>query len=58
MKHNMTFSDLMSQRQAAGTLQHQHRDHETLNRASQCNPITSSRPHDKLTFDRLSSLFI
>jgi electron-transferring-flavoprotein dehydrogenase len=26
MKHNMTFSDLMSKRQAAGTLQHQHRD--------------------------------
>ena len=39
------------------TLQHQH-DHEMLKPASQCKPIEYPKPDGKLTFDRLSSVFI
>jgi len=40
------------------TLHHQHADHETLKPASQCQPIEYPKPDGKLTFDRLSSVFI
>ncbi|MDR8402349.1 electron transfer flavoprotein-ubiquinone oxidoreductase, partial [Paraburkholderia sp. USG1] len=40
------------------TLHHQHWDHEMLKPASQCRPITYPKPDGKLTFDRLSSVFI
>ena len=40
------------------TLHHQHWDHETLKPASQCKPIVYPKPDGKLTFDRLSSVFI
>ena len=40
------------------TLHHQHWDHEMLNPASQCTPIEYPKPDGKLTFDRLSSVFI
>ena len=40
------------------TLHHQHADHETLKPASQCTPIDYPKPDGKLTFDRLSSVFI
>jgi electron-transferring-flavoprotein dehydrogenase len=40
------------------TLHHQHFDHECLKPASQCEPITYPKPDGKLTFDRLSSVFI
>lgn len=40
------------------TLHHQHSDHETLKPASQCKPIDYPKPDGKLTFDRLSSVFI
>ncbi|SIT41522.1 Electron transfer flavoprotein-ubiquinone oxidoreductase [Paraburkholderia piptadeniae] len=40
------------------TLRHQHWDHETLKHASQCKPIEYPKPDGKLTFDRLSSVFI
>jgi electron-transferring-flavoprotein dehydrogenase len=40
------------------TLHHQHSDHETLKPASQCKPIVYPKPDGKLTFDRLSSVFI
>ncbi|MDM8356140.1 electron transfer flavoprotein-ubiquinone oxidoreductase [Pandoraea communis] len=40
------------------TLHHQHSDHETLKPASQCKPIGYPKPDGKLTFDRLSSVFI
>jgi len=40
------------------TLHHQHRDHEMLKPASQCKPIEYPKPDGKLTFDRLSSVFI
>ncbi|MCO8403967.1 electron transfer flavoprotein-ubiquinone oxidoreductase, partial [Burkholderia cenocepacia] len=40
------------------TLHHQHADHEMLKPASQCEPIAYPKPDGKLTFDRLSSVFI
>jgi electron-transferring-flavoprotein dehydrogenase len=40
------------------TLHHQHWDHEMLKPASQCTPIEYPKPDGKLTFDRLSSVFI
>ncbi|MGT2470046.1 electron transfer flavoprotein-ubiquinone oxidoreductase [Paraburkholderia terrae] len=40
------------------TLHHQRWDHEMLIPASQCKPIEYPKPDGKLTFDRLSSVFI
>ncbi|MBR8348008.1 electron transfer flavoprotein-ubiquinone oxidoreductase [Burkholderia ambifaria] len=40
------------------TLHHKHADHEMLKPASQCTPIEYPKPDGKLTFDRLSSVFI
>ncbi|WP_436407602.1 electron transfer flavoprotein-ubiquinone oxidoreductase [Burkholderia aenigmatica] len=40
------------------TLHHKHADHEMLKPASQCQPIEYPKPDGKLTFDRLSSVFI
>ncbi|GJH21398.1 electron transfer flavoprotein-ubiquinone oxidoreductase [Caballeronia novacaledonica] len=40
------------------TLHHRHADHETLKPAAQCTPIVYPKPDGKLTFDRLSSVFI
>ena len=40
------------------TLHHRHRDHETLKPASECTPIVYPKPDGKLTFDRLSSVFL
>jgi electron-transferring-flavoprotein dehydrogenase len=40
------------------TLHHQHWDHEMLKPAWQCKPIEYPKPDGKLTFDRLSSVFI
>jgi electron-transferring-flavoprotein dehydrogenase len=40
------------------TLHHAHADNETLKPASQCKPIVYPKPDGKLTFDRLSSVFI
>jgi electron-transferring-flavoprotein dehydrogenase len=40
------------------TLHHAHADHETLKPTSQCTPIVYPKPDGKLTFDRLSSVFI
>jgi electron-transferring-flavoprotein dehydrogenase len=40
------------------TLHHHHSDHEMLKPASQSKPITYPKPDGKLTFDRLSSVFI
>ena len=41
-----------------GTLGHGKSDAETLKPAAQCSPIAYSRPDGKLTFDRLSSVFL
>ena len=43
---------------APWTLHHQHADHECLKPASQFKPIAYPKPDGKLTFDRLSSVFI
>jgi len=43
---------------APWTLRHQHADHECLKPASECKPIAYPKPDGKLTFDRLSSVFI
>jgi electron-transferring-flavoprotein dehydrogenase len=40
------------------TLHHKHADHEMLKPAAQCKPISYPKPDGKLTFDRLSSVFI
>ena len=40
------------------TLHHRHADHECLRPASECEPIDYPKPDGKLTFDRLSSVFI
>jgi electron-transferring-flavoprotein dehydrogenase len=40
------------------TLHNKHVDHEMLKPASQCEPIEYPKPDGKLTFDRLSSVFI
>ena len=40
------------------TLHHQHADHEMLKPASECKPIDYPKPDGKLTFDRLSSVFL
>ncbi len=43
---------------APWTLHHKMADHEYLKPASQCQPINYPKPDGKLTFDRLSSVFI
>jgi electron-transferring-flavoprotein dehydrogenase len=43
---------------APWTLHHSHADHECLKPAAQCTPINYPKPDGKLTFDRLSSVFI
>ncbi|SIT41720.1 Electron transfer flavoprotein-ubiquinone oxidoreductase [Paraburkholderia piptadeniae] len=40
------------------TLHHKHRDHEMTKPASEFTPIEYPKPDGKLTFDRLSSVFI
>ncbi len=40
------------------TLRHKHADHETLKPAARCKPIAYPKPDGKLTFDRLSSVFV
>jgi electron-transferring-flavoprotein dehydrogenase len=43
---------------APWTLHHTHADHECLKLAADCKPIVYPKPDGKLTFDRLSSVFI
>jgi len=43
---------------APWTLHHQHADHECLRPASEFSPIAYPKPDGKLTFDKLSSVFI
>ncbi len=40
------------------TLHHRHADHEMLNKASECTPIEYPKPDGRISFDRLSSVFI
>jgi electron-transferring-flavoprotein dehydrogenase len=41
-----------------GTLKHGKSDFATLKKAEKCNPIAYPKPDGKLTFDRLSSVFL
>ncbi|NMM28476.1 MAG: electron transfer flavoprotein-ubiquinone oxidoreductase [Glaciimonas sp.] len=43
---------------APWTLHHKHADHTCLRPAAECKPIKYPKPDGKLTFDRLSSVFI
>lgn len=43
---------------APWTLHHAHADHACLKPAAECEPIAYPKPDGKLTFDRLSSVFI
>jgi len=43
---------------APWTLHHAHADHECLKPAAECEPIAYPKSNGKLTFDRLSSVFI
>jgi electron-transferring-flavoprotein dehydrogenase len=43
---------------APWTLRHRHADHETLKSKDQVQPIAYPKPDGRLTFDRLSSVFI
>ena len=43
---------------APWTLHHRHADHETLAKKTDAQPIDYPKPDGKLTFDRLSSVFI
>jgi electron-transferring-flavoprotein dehydrogenase len=43
---------------APWTLHHAHADHETLKRKDEVRPFAYPKPDGKLTFDRLSSVFI
>ncbi|MBV1887459.1 MAG: electron transfer flavoprotein-ubiquinone oxidoreductase [Parvibaculaceae bacterium] len=40
------------------TLKHTKKDHEGLKKASQCKPIDYPKPDGKISFDRLSSVFL
>ncbi|HET7765232.1 MAG TPA: electron transfer flavoprotein-ubiquinone oxidoreductase [Burkholderiales bacterium] len=40
------------------TLHHRHADHECLRPAAECRPIDYPKPDGKISFDRLSSVFI
>lgn len=55
----MTAIDQMLLRgRAPWTLRHSHADHLCLKPAAQCQPIVYPKPDGRLTFDRLSSVFI
>ncbi len=41
-----------------GTLKHGKPDHATLKKASECKPIVYPKPDGKLSFDKLSSVFL
>jgi electron-transferring-flavoprotein dehydrogenase len=43
---------------APWTLAHRHSDHECIRPAAECEPIHYPKPDGKLTFDRLSSVFL
>src|SRR5690606_23630791 len=43
---------------APWTFKYGHADHETLKPAKECKPIAYPKPDGKITFDKLSSVFI
>ncbi len=54
----VSIDQLIFRGKAPWTLHHRHADHECLKPADQCQPIAYPKPDGKLTFDRLSSVFI
>jgi electron-transferring-flavoprotein dehydrogenase len=52
------FDQLILRGKAPWTLHHSHADHECLKPAAECKQIVYPKPDGKLTFDRLSSVFI
>lgn len=52
------FDQIVLRGKAPWTLHHVHADHECLKPAAECKPIEYPKPDGKLTFDRLSSVFI
>jgi len=52
------FDQVVLRGKAPWTLKHPHADHETLKPASECEKIEYPKPDGKITFDRLSSVFL
>ena len=52
------FEQVVLKGKAPWTLRHKHADHECLRPASEFQPIVYPKPDGKITFDRLSSVFL
>jgi electron-transferring-flavoprotein dehydrogenase len=55
---NAGIDQILFRGKAPWTLKHAHRDNETLKPADQCEKIEYPKPDGKITFDKLSSVFI
>jgi electron-transferring-flavoprotein dehydrogenase len=55
---NAGIDQILFRGRAPWTLKHAHRDNETLRPAAACTKIEYPKPDGKITFDRLSSVFI
>ena len=54
----MGIDQLVFRGKAPWTLQHKKPDHQSFTEKNQCNKITYPKPDGKITFDRLSSVFL
>ena len=57
-RHRAVAAAAARHRRRRGRCTAQHADHEYLQPAAECQPIAYPKPDGKLTFDRLSSVFI
>jgi electron-transferring-flavoprotein dehydrogenase len=55
---NAGIDQILFRGRAPWTLKHAHRDNETLKPADQCKKIEYPKPDGKITFDKLSSVFV
>ena len=55
---NAGIDQILFRGKAPWTLKHAHRDNETLKPAAECKKIEYPKPDGKITFDKLSSVFI
>ncbi len=55
---NAGLDQILFRGRAPWTLKHAHRDNETLRPAAQCKKIEYPKPDGKITFDKLSSVFV
>jgi electron-transferring-flavoprotein dehydrogenase len=55
---NAGIDQIVFRGKAPWTLKHAHRDNDTLKPAAACNKIEYPKPDGKITFDRLSSVFV